>query len=161
MGKQDKLKEFPSIQVRRSFTYQKKKLKKNETRYLIFTFLLNNTENVLTNLCTEHVQAILKLHIKTKNGLKIIQFLKIYISQSMQIFVPVKTQNAGMWMDTVTHTLLLKFNTKYSYSRQKATEKYITNSDNLADSISNFKKSVWNYLFNLIPAFCFSKTEVR
>lgn len=67
---------------------------------------MNNTENVLTNLCTEHVQAILKLHIKTKNGLKIIQFLKIYISQSMQIFVPVKTQNAGMWMDTVTHTIV-------------------------------------------------------
>lgn len=24
----------------------------------------------------------------------------------MQIFVPVKTQNAGMWMDTVTHTIV-------------------------------------------------------
>lgn len=75
---------------------------------------MSNTENVLTNLCTKRAS-----NSKTtyqNYGLKIIQFLKIYISQSMQIFFSVKKKKnqilAGLWMDTVTHRL--KFTTKYS-----------------------------------------------
>lgn len=60
-----------------------------KTRVKFFT-LLNNTENALTKILHK-ICAILKLHIKTtdlKNKTKkIIQFQKIYISQSMQIFV--------------------------------------------------------------------------
>lgn len=51
-----------------------------------FNLLLNNTENVLTNLCTEHVQSTRPKTTSTLQLLKkLYNFWKIYIFQSTEI----------------------------------------------------------------------------